>query len=186
MSDTQARETWANPGRGDIYILTYDPSGRELRSTPVRAGAKITLTIEERKINQDRAWSSKADIFTNGSLVPVRLVDTAEDYHEIASNPNLMSEDDMKGLFKLTGPKFKERLDEIDNPSVLNRMLEMADNADDEKLKVSMVQFKALQKRVADMRGDSSVGEVVQTPPGETRIAKFKTDKALTAEDFSS
>lgn len=198
MSDVTAKETWTNPGGGLVYILTYDPAGK-LRSTPVRAGKQVTLSIEERKINQDRAASENSDIFTNGSLIPVRLVETADDYAEIASNPNLIDEDDMRSLFKLKGAAFKEKLAKISNESALDRILQIAEQADsdDSDIKVTMVQFKAIEKRINEVRGGTGYTEVTQSvastnvtpnldptvgipaPQAETRIAAFAQDPAF-------
>jgi hypothetical protein len=171
MSDVSAKETWEHPGGGLIYILTYDPQGK-LRSTPVRSGKQITLSIEERKINQDRAASEKSDVFTNGSLIPVRLVETAEDYVEIANNPNLIDEADMIALFKLKGKAFTSRIAEISNEAALSRILQIAENSDsdDSPVKVSMPQFKAIQKRIAEVKGTVNYTEVTQSA-GTTNVA---------------
>jgi hypothetical protein len=144
------KETWTNIGKGDIFILTYDHAGR-LRSVPVRAGQSITLSITERQLNQDRAISSDVDFFKNGRLAPLRLIDSADDYEELANNPNHITENDMKDILKLKGKTFTSRLDDISNVIALERMYELAS---DETLNVSMAQFKALEKRLGDVRGD--------------------------------
>lgn len=203
-NETVSKETWTNPGGGLIYILTYDPAGK-LRSTPVRSGKQVTLSIEERKINQDRSASGpggKSDNFSNGSLIPVRLVETAEDYKEIASNPNLIDESDMRALFKLKSAAFKAKLSSISNESALDRILKIAENSDsdDSEVKVSMPQFKAIERRIAEVKGGTGYAEVSQSsattnvapkanvgpnidptagipaPQAETRIAAFGQD----------
>jgi hypothetical protein len=151
--DTDNQETWANHGKGDVFVVTFDHTGR-LKSVPIRAGQKLTLTIKERQLNQERAFSSEVDMFSNGRLSPVRLVDSADDYEEIASNPNHLSETDMLDVLKLKGKAFSERLDEITNVIALERMHELAS---DDTASVSMAQFKALEKRLATVRGDSAV-----------------------------
>ena len=151
--DADNQETWANHGKGDVFVLTFDHTGR-LKSVPIRSGQKLTLTVKERQLNQERAFSSDADMFSNGRLSPVRLVDSADDYEEIASNPNHLSESDMVDVLKLKGKAFSERLDEITNVIALERMFELAS---DESANVSMTQFRTLEKRLSAVRGDSAV-----------------------------
>jgi hypothetical protein len=152
MSDSD-KETWSNNGQGDVFVLTFDHTGK-LRSVPIRSGQKLTMTIEERQLNQERAFAKDVDIFHNGRLTPVRLVDTAEDYEEIASNPNHLSEDDMKEILKLKGKTFSSRLETITNVIALERMVDLAG---DDSLGVSMAQFKTLDKRLNDVRGTADV-----------------------------
>ena len=156
------KETWENIGKGDIFVLTFDHTGR-LKSVPVRAGSKITMSIEERQLNQERAFSPDVDMFTNGRLSPIRLVDTADDYEEIANNPNHISESDMVDILKLKGKAFNERIGEITNAVALERMFELAS---DESANVSMTQFRSLEKRLADVRGDvTEIAEVETVTP---------------------
>jgi hypothetical protein len=160
--DNEDQETWSNIGKGDVFVLTFDHSGR-LKSVPVRSGQRITMTVRERQLNQERAYSSEVDMFSNGRLAPIRLVDSADDYEEIASNPNHLSESDMTDVLKLKGKAFTDRLDEITNVIALERMHELAS---DEKANVSMAQFRTLEKRLAEVRGDvAEVAEVEVVKP---------------------
>jgi hypothetical protein len=103
------------------------------------------------------------DIFSNGRLAPMRLVDSADDYEEIASNPNHLTETDMLDILKSKGKTFSQRLDDITNVIALERMHELAS---DESLNVSMAQFRALESRLAEIRGDvASVSEVEVVKP---------------------
>lgn len=161
MSD---KETWSNAGAGEVWILTFDHSGK-VKQIPIRSGGKAVITVEERKLNQDRAASVEKDFFMNGSLTPIRLVDTAEDYHEISSNPNLLSEDDMLDLFKLKGPAFRARLADVTNVIALRRMLDIA-KSDDAATNVTMTQFKILESRITDLSSGPPVAEVIQSDSG--------------------
>jgi len=156
------KETWSNIGKGDVFILTYDHKGA-LRSVPIRAGQSLTISVEERQLNQDRAASADMDIFSNGRLAPMRLVDSADDYEEIASNPNHLTETDMIDILKTKGKTFSQRLDDITNVIALERMHELAS---DESLNVSMAQFRALESRLAEVRGDvADISEVEVIKP---------------------
>lgn len=160
--ESEDQETWTNIGKGDVFVLTFDHSGR-LKSVPVRAGQRITMTVRERQLNQERAYTQDVDMFSNGRLAPVRLVDTADDYEEIASNPNHLSEDDMLDVLKLKGKAFTDRLNDITNVIALERMHELAS---DEKASVSMTQFRALEKHLSEIRGDvAEVAEVEVVKP---------------------
>ena len=160
--DNEDQETWSNIGKGDVFVLTFDHSGR-LKSVPVRSGQRITMTVRERQLNQERAYSSEVEMFSNGRLAPIRLVDSADDYEEIASNPNHLSEGDMTDVLKLKGKAFTDRLDEITNVIALERMHELAS---DEKANVSMAQFRTLEKRLSEVRGDvAEVAEVEVVKP---------------------
>ena len=113
MSDVE-KETWVNNGAGDVFVVAFDHQG-QLVSLPVRSGKKVLLSVQERQINQEQAYTKDVDMFTNGRLTPLKLVDTAEDYIDIANNPNHLSEDDMKDIFKLKCKDFAARIDEITN-----------------------------------------------------------------------
>lgn len=170
---SEERETWTNPGKGLVYILQFDAKNK-LVSKGVRPGHKVTLTVEERQQNQDRAASPDRDLFTNGSLVPLRLVETAADYAEIASNPNLLGESDMRKLFKLkASTEFKDKLDEIDNPILIARMLEIANEeeakGDDAEFTIFMAHYKSLERRLKQLQGTSDVIDVTQSALNETK-----------------
>lgn len=142
------KETWENPTKSNVWIKTYDPQ-HNLRNEMIRPSGKISLTIEERLINQDLAYSSKADIFKNGTLVPIRLIDTAEDYAEHAENPNNLSESDMKELFKLPAAKFKARLSGIENPIALERIVELSES---DTVSATLSQVKAAKARLEEVK----------------------------------
>ena len=169
-----AQETWGNPSAGKVYILTFDHTGK-LQSQLVRPGGKVQITTQERLINQERAASPAKDVFNNGRLHPVRIHDSAEGYAEITSNPNLLSEDDLKELFNLKIGEFRSRLGEISNSNALQRLHDFA-NGDDEDTKVTMTQAKAIDKRLAEVTGKTSV-DVDQHPiVGTTATTSLRQD----------
>jgi len=160
MSTSTDKETWQNPGKGDVWILVFNHEGK-LESRPIRSGGKIHLTTQERMINQERAWSKDADLFSNGRLQPVRLLDTAEDYRELASNPNHLSENDLKAILKLKGAPFTNKLAKITNKLALERLVEIAQ---DDSLNVTMNQFKALEARIEELTPEQKFTEVTERP----------------------
>lgn len=158
------KETWENSTRSQIWVLTSDTRG-EPRSELVRPGQKVQVTVAERLLNSDRAYDSAVDVFRNGSLVPVRLIDSAEDYEEHANNPNNMSESDMVALFKLSAAQFKKRLQEISNPAALDRIVALSE---DDATKATLSQVKAARARFNDvspsMVGKQLFSETAVTP----------------------
>lgn len=152
MSDTL--ETWENARRGDVWLLRFDHSGKVV-SEPVRGGRRVTISTKERKLNQDRAYDIGSDVFSNGALVPVggaQAFDGIEDYQEIASNPNLMSTDDLKELLKLKAPQLKKRLEEITNVITVTRLHELASS---EEASLTLPQFRAIETRLAQLNGEA-------------------------------
>lgn len=118
------KETWENVSKGTVGYLESDPKGPP-RGKMVRAGGKFSISTEDRIMNQDLA-KNDGGVFQNGRLQPVRLVDTAEDYEEVASNPNFMSESDIAALLKQPVKALQARLDEITSVNTINLIAEMA------------------------------------------------------------
>lgn len=154
-------EIWENPNKGPMYIKTYNHEGK-LVSTPIRPGKRIAISTKERLINQDIAASEELDMFKNGHLVPVTVAETASDYEEIMSNPNLISESEIRDLFGIKAiADFRSRLEEITNPGTLSRIKEIAS---DESLDPSKKQLDAIDARLeavapSQLRPDISVEE---------------------------
>lgn len=146
------KETWTSTRAGDLYLETIDAQGN-LKTTVVRSGGKITLTPMERQINQERAYSDDVDFFKNGALVPVRLLESAEDYAEIANNPNHIDEKDMLDILKLNTNALKKRLSEVTNDQAVERMLELARDEDND-LDITMAKFRAIENRLTELRPD--------------------------------
>jgi hypothetical protein len=134
-------ESWKNNRKGDLGVLKYDHLGNEI-GVRILPGGTVTLTPMERRINQSKAAPGK-DPFLNGSLSPVMLIDSEPDYMERKMNPNGMSDSDIVGLFKLSQAKFDNALVSVTNPLVLERALELADEADASTRKV-----RALEARI--------------------------------------
>ena len=141
------KETWRNVSRGDRYVRVYDARFGD-KCVNLKPGQSINLTAEERIMNSDAAFDEKGDVFKNGSLVPVRLLDSVEDYQEIASNPNHLAESDLEALFKLPARQFKARIAEISNVTALDRMAELAK---EEQVSATVSQVKALDDRLSEL-----------------------------------
>lgn len=153
MVEQKPREIWQNCNKGDVYVSQVGYDGR-VSSTRVLPGARIDITYDDRRMNQDIAYSREADLFTNGTLSRIQLFDGADDFAELSSNPNVMGESEIKDLFTLTATNFKKKLQEIDNVRVLERLAEFAQ---DTSVNASVAQVKAINARldqVAPTRGE--------------------------------
>ncbi len=147
MRNTDSKhEGWKNNTRALLSVRKYDRRG-DLKTEEIPAGRVLNITPEERRINEEMAVTDKVNFFKNGMLTPVRLIEADEDFEEIKSNKNLMSEDDMRDLLK-TKRGFKASVEQITNIATLRRIAEIAseENAD-----VTLGQMKAIQGRVEEL-----------------------------------
>lgn len=160
-------ESWKNATNGLLFIRKYNNRG-DLGHEAVHARKTFHVTPQERRINQEMAAVPSQDFFSNGMLTPVRLIDTEEDAKEIASNPNLMSESDMKGLFKAQWKTFDARIDSITNETTLKRLLEMSQ---DNEVGASVRQADAVQARLREVAPQTFI-EVQSAPISEKQTLK--------------
>jgi hypothetical protein len=164
-------EVWENAGLSTVAIQKLDVRGNVIMEQIV-GGRKVQITPQERRMNQELAAHDNLDVFMNGMLVPVRLVDAQEDNEKLQTNSNAMSESAMKALFKSQLPTFKKKIAEISNSIALERLLTIASEVDG-----SIRQVEAIQDRLNDVRphvseiGSQKIGNALGTkaPEGERR-----------------
>jgi hypothetical protein len=159
------KETWRNPGAGPIYIQVDGPQG--VRSERVGPGSSINIETSDRKMNQAITAHPSKDFFTNGRLVPVRLIESAEDYEELSSNPNLIGDNEIKDLLG-TRVGFKKAIAEISNVAVLLRLKEFSESDDD----VTAAQIRALDARIEEV-SPNPVTSVNEISDGNGLVNKF-------------
>lgn len=147
MSDL---ETWKNVSLAKHGVVRVDPYGK-LAHELVSSGKTVMLSRDDRLYYQRQAASDTLDIFQNGAMVPVRLVDET-DIKEFAENPNLMGEQELTDLFKLQWKRFEARLNEITNLYALERMREFAAESDD----VTVKKAQLVTDRIAIVKENSS------------------------------
>lgn len=143
MSDgkNKAPETWQNVTAGRVVINRLDHRGDLTKTDIIDPGKKFNLTTEERRMNQELAARADMDVFSNGTLQPVRILEDVEDAREIASNPNLMPESEMRSLMKHTikADTFRDRIAGVTNPAALDRLLAIAEEEDATVSKVEVI-----------------------------------------------
>lgn len=129
MADSRNHETWKNNGAGRHFLKTLNSKG-EFTDLRIDGNKTFHISPEDRRINQEIAANEELDMFKNGAFSPVRLIESDEDTQEIASNPNLMTEDDMKAIFKGNWKVFDKQVADISNSRTLDRLLEVAHDID--------------------------------------------------------
>ena len=147
-------EIWENRNRSEIWINRTDFKG-EIQSVRIPPGQRVEITPEDRiRYNQEAAWDSSLDWFSNGALSQVQLLDTAEDYEELVANPNTRSESEIKDLLNLNANELKKELAKITSPLVLQRLKgyvesDEADKADN----ITVAKVKAVNARFEELNG---------------------------------
>lgn len=174
MSEVKV-ETWENVGKGRVQVMKHDKRGG-IRYELIRGGQKFTLTSEERQMNMDRAANDDLDVFKNGFLTPVRLLDDAEDYIEIASNPNLIGESDLRDMFGLQWKAFEAKVNDISNVLTLSRLAELAG---EDGINVSVKQMQVINDRIAEV-SPVSVSEATVEQIGHIRGERESAAKGVT------
>jgi hypothetical protein len=123
-------EVWMNPGLGTVFVMKMDHRGELTRYEQVNSGRRFNITSEERRLNMEKAANESLNVFRNGTLQPVRLIAEDEESRELASNPNAMSESDMKDLVSAHFKTFEHKVGQINNTATLERLLVVAHDQD--------------------------------------------------------
>jgi hypothetical protein len=139
-------EIWMNPGLGTVFIKKMDHRGELTRWEQVNSGRRFNITSEERRLNMEQAADETLDVFRNGTFQPVRLIGEDEESRELASNPNAMSESDMKALLSGHFKTFEHRVGQINNASTLERMLALAYDQD-----VTVKRVQRIEERIGEV-----------------------------------
>lgn len=152
-------ETWKSGVPGIVAINRLGEYGR-VRVELIKGGRTFTITPGERRMNQNQCADTAMDVFTNGTLQPVDLLDDEPDTPALRQNPNIVTDQDIERVFRLKGEMFAERLEQITNPAALERLAELAR---DPRLRATVQQYemvKARQRALSD--GAVTVSESVR------------------------
>lgn len=148
------QEVWENVVQGTIYINKYDRFGNVI-SEKITAGGRTTISSEDRIVNEQNVHDKALNPFRNGTLMPIRLAEGVEDYAEIRANPNILTDEDLQVIFKLSREEFEARIASIDAPSTLIHLQEYAEKTDEAKV----YQLNAIKNRRYEISG-SGAGQV--------------------------
>lgn len=139
-------ETWTNISQSRHAIKRAGAHGT-LKTELIAGKKKFHITPEDRHLNMEMAAAPGQCPFQNGQFSPVRLLDGTEDASEIASNPNLISEDEMAKLIKGNVKTLEARLKDIENSIVIGKFLELAEEAD-----TTVGRINAIKARLEELR----------------------------------
>ncbi len=139
-------ESWRNESQGIVVVKRVARTG-EITDEMITGGKVIHLTPAERQMNEELFASAEYNYFENGTLSPVRMVETAKDAEKFKGNPNHLTEDEMRGIFKSRSVKnFSERVSQITNPIALNKLMALAEEED-----ATMKQVEAIKTRLEEV-----------------------------------
>lgn len=143
-------ETWQNETSGIVAINRVGEYGRQIVDL-IAGKRRFQITPQERRMNQNAVNSAEQDIFTNGTLRPIDLLDDDPDTERLLANPNIVDESDLPKLFLLKGEQFRQRIAEITNPTAVARVLELARDPANE---ATLFQYETVKRRELELRGD--------------------------------
>lgn len=167
-SNDPGLELWRNGGRARVVVKRFGHDGK-VRSELIGAGKAFHLTPTERRMNQEMTATPAQDIFTNGTLQPVRLLDGEPDTQSLLDNPNHIPDDDARKVFKLPDPQFKARIDAVTNEAALQTLLNLAN---ERSTRATVWQMRAVEARLA------AVAPAVDHIRGEAPAQGTGKDKA--------
>jgi hypothetical protein len=157
----QKFEVWRNSIAGSVGVKKTDRRG-ELVTETVRGGEKFQISTDDRLLNSEWAANDDLDVFKNGMLTPVRILDGTEDAKEIASNPNLITESDMAALFSAHWKTFEAKLGLITNLTTLQRLLSVAEAEDTD---ATVRQVQSIKSRIDELNPSPVVEHETVIPP---------------------
>lgn len=143
-------EMWRNITPGTVVISRVGEYGRRVDEL-VRGGRTFSITPAERRMNQNGVARADMDMFTNGTLQPVALLDDEFDTDLLRQNPNTIDEKDLPRILRLRGEAFSQRIGQITNPQTIARLLEVAREP---RHNVTLAQYEALKGRELELRGE--------------------------------
>lgn len=167
--DQNEIETWQNVTKGRVVLWRLGALGQK-RAEMIGAEKVFHITPRERRMNQEAAANSDLDVFLNGTLQPIRLIETAEDFEALISNPNLLGDDSqILRLFKANPDVFAARLAEIKNSTALERLLQLAQQdetgATVAQLRMVEARLNQVQPPINQVHPDAKPGETPQIRP---------------------
>lgn len=157
-------ETWKNVSAGKVWINRIGDYGKP-RTEIVVGGRSFNLTPQERRMNQNVVARPELDVFTNGTLQPISLIDEEWDTEMLRSSPNALGELDIEKLFKVRGEAFRDRLEQITNLATVNRLAELAREP---RFNVTVQQYEIVKLRERAL-GEAPSPGTPSDPDGERK-----------------
>lgn len=164
---TLDKEVWQNVSKGYVSIFKLDNRGNRIDEL-IPPGGKTHLLPDERIMNHEICLDDKFDVFQNGILHPVRIVDSSDDYVSVSGNPNHVGESELKELLKLHAATLRKRLKDMTALPAVQRLLELAEADEDTKQSTLTV----ISERLAEL--DQSPHHVRSSEAEESRAIPLR------------
>lgn len=155
-------ETWEHISPQQWGIIRLDARGED-RHVIISGRQRFKLTTEERIITQDRIKTDENDPFLNGCFRPVLVPDSIT----IQTNPNALSDEEITRILVSSDIAWGENLAIITSVATVRRMLEVAEDLDDMKVK----RLRQLERHLGEIRG------VVRIETKDDELKRFLGDK---------
>ena len=150
-------ESWENVSETQNYVIREDRRGDEVY-VPISGPITFKITTYERILTQDKIRDVSLDPFKNGCFRPVLVPDSIS----VDTNPNALSDDDIRRIFIVSDVAWEEYMAVIDSPATLRRMLQLA-----EESSLSLKRFRELESK----------NEAASTPQRVTQKDQDQYDK---------
>jgi hypothetical protein len=167
--DREFVEVWEHISAQRWGIIRFDARGEE-KAEVITGSSHFRITTEERLVTEDRIKRSDDDPFKNGAFRPVVVPDSIT----IETNPNALSDAEIREILVASDIAFQENLETIDSVATFRRMLEIAETVDD----LTMKRYKTLEQRLELLRGrpqlevkDETLKNFLDESPGARRGA---------------
>jgi hypothetical protein len=152
--DTSDIEQWKSTTKSMVSVRLIERLDWQAPEVVWHPGQVSEISTRNRQLIQARVQSPKDDPFTNGLLALVTGPD--EVVEELGQNPNALTEEDMRGLFRLNDRTIKARLAKIDGLGTLSALL-----SNGEELGARASSLRLVEERLAEL---SPEAELVATP----------------------
>jgi hypothetical protein len=121
----EGEELWDSTVPGTIWLIVADDKGRD-KDVVVRGFGRLRISPDDREICQEMVVDPQHDVFTNGSLV---RVDADQNENPKTASPDALNTDALLEIFALSGSKFTEKVDSL-NELTVRRLREVAEDVD--------------------------------------------------------
>lgn len=140
-------ETWRHVSAAQHGIIRLNARGEEVHEL-IAGDREFMCTTEDRIVTQMRIRHEKNDPFLNGAFRPVVVPDSVTP----KSNPNAISDDEMRSILVSSSVAWDEWMKSIDSPDTIQRMIDLAPETD-----TTVKRLTLLQDRLAELRPQTRI-----------------------------
>lgn len=140
-------ERWQSVTKSICIVKRVGEFGKVF-SERITPGKVFHILPSERRMNQHECAMPGGDLFSNGMLMPLELVEGEDDNEALLSNPNLVQSADVSRIFKLKGAAFRDRLADVTSVATLRSLKE---KAEEPRTQATVSQLRAIEERLGDV-----------------------------------